>query len=347
MIKKQRKPIRQVKSRKTEVSDAYTFSDHIKELRRRIFWVAIVFVVASSLAYHYHDLLVQVVMAPLNGEKLIYLTPGGGFSFIFQVTMYAGLLAAGPTLMHQVYGFLRPALPDYAKKNALKVAFFATFLMLAGVAYGYFVAVPSALAFLSTFAGTEIVPNLTADSYLSFFLAYIGGLALLFQLPLFLIFWHWIKPLKPGGLLKSERYIIIFAFIAAALITPTPDVVNQAMIAVPLIAIYQIGVIAVLVAIQRDKKIQIPRHGKTTHTPPAHLSAPLPTSRPTLIQRPHVVATELALPNSTPKNLEPHSSPSRPSSRPVPVRPRPVPPERPTQPLQRRPAFRIDGMSPL
>ena len=279
MIGKQKKPIKQAKAPKKSASDSYTFSDHIRELRRRVLWVALVFVCASALAYNYHDLIVKIVMAPLGGEKLVYLTPGGGFNFIFQITMYAGLIAVGPVLMHQIYGFLRPALPPHARKNALKIAFFATALMIAGVGYGYFVAVPSALNFLSTFAGTDIIPNLTADSYLNFFLAYTGGLALLFQLPLLLIFWHWIKPMKPGGLLKSERYVILLAFIVAALITPTPDVVNQAMIAVPLIAIYQLGVVTVLVTTLRQGGQRKPVHASSP--PAAHASPVHKTITPT------------------------------------------------------------------
>jgi len=255
-----------------------TFSDHIKELRRRILWVALIFLVTSGVAYNFHDQLVQLVMRPLNGQKLIYLTPGGGFSFIFQVTLYAGIIAAAPMLMYQLYAFVRPALPLYARRSAVKVVSFAVLLMLCGVGYGYFVAVPAALQFLSTFAGSEVIPNLTADSYLSFFLSYVAGLALLFQLPLLLIFWHWIKPMKPGGLLKSERFIILFAFIAAALITPTPDVINQAMIAVPLILVYQIGVVAVLVMIGRT--------GRQIRQKAAAKQAPVVSAEPAPVQLP-------------------------------------------------------------
>lgn len=236
-----------------------TFSDHIGELRRRIFVVALVFVVASSLAYNYREVLLQIIMSPLHGQKLIYLTPAGGFSFIFQIAMYAGLLATAPVLIHQLYGFIKPALPLQARRSAIKVVLSALVLLSLGVAYGYFVAVPSALGFLSTFAGDNVLPSLTADSYLTFFLSYIAGLGLLFQLPLLLVFWHWISPLGPGGLLKSERWVILFAFVAAALITPTPDVVNQTMIAVPLIVMYQFGVIAVLMALFRERRARAKR----------------------------------------------------------------------------------------
>ncbi len=342
MKRKQKRVAPQPKTPKAERSDNYTFADHIKELRRRALWIALVFVGASSLAYSYHDELVRIVMAPLQGEKLVYLTPGGGFSFIFQVTMYAGLIAAGPTLMYQIYGFLRPALPLYAKRSAVKVAFFAALLMIAGVLYGYFVAVPSALTFLSTFAGAEVTPNLTADSYLNFFLAYVGGLALLFQLPLLLVFWHWIKPMTPGELLGSERFIILFAFIAAALITPTPDVVNQSMIAIPLIAIYQIGVVAVFIAIRRAKRqerVKIPTTSPVVTRP---VVQPQPVIPQQAIQQPPLTP---AVRRPVQRSIDGFNRPlTTPTHRPQPARPLSVP-SRPS--IQRGPILRIDGMSPL
>lgn len=125
-------------------------------------------------------------------------------------------------------------------------------LMTAGVCFGYFVAIPAALAFLTAFAGDFVSPSLTAESYISFVVAYLVGLAVLFQLPLFLIMWNWISPIKPGGLFDSQRFVIGFAFIAAAIITPTPDVVNQATVAIPIIGVYQIGVISVFFTNRRQ-----------------------------------------------------------------------------------------------
>lgn len=230
-----------------------TFADHIREIRRRIVVVVGAFLISSALAYNYHEWLTKFIMQPLGQEKLVYLTPGGGFNFIFQVSMYAGILVIAPLIMYHVYGFLRPALPKRAQQSAGIVILGAFVLMAAGAVYGYLVAVPSALTFLSTFAGTEITPNLTADSYLSFFLTYIVGLGILFELPLLLLFVHWVRPMTPGGLLKSERYVIAGSFIVAALITPTPDVFNQLMIAAPLLVIYQLGAIAVLIAIYKSR----------------------------------------------------------------------------------------------
>lgn len=292
-----------------------TFADHISEIRRRIAIIVGAFLLASALAYNYKDWLTQFIMQPLHGEKLVYLTPGGGFSFIFQVSMYAGLLIMAPLVMYHIYAFIRPALPPRAQRSAVGVILAAVLLMAAGSCYGYLVAVPSALQFLSTFAGDAITPNLTADSYLSFFLTYIVGLGVLFELPLLLLFIHWTRPMTPKGLMKSERYVILGAFVVAALITPTPDVFNQLMIAVPLIVIYQLGVVAVLVAIRREKKI-MPSQRTTRELVPSISSddtaAKVPRANSDIPAAPQKVATQVGRRVSTIPRAAPQIARSRP-----------------------------------
>lgn len=288
---KSQKSNQQTKRHSSEQTTSTTFLDHVVELRTRALWVGLFLIASSALTYSYHDVLLKVIMAPLHEEKLIYLTPGGGFSFIFLISLYAGLLATIPVFIYHLHAFIKPALPLRAQRSVLKIILASTLLISMGVAYGYFIAIPAALQFLTTFAGDAVTPNLTADSYLNFFLAYIAGLALLSLLPLILMFTHWIKPFKPGGLLKSERWVVLFAFIAAAIITPTPDIVNQAMIAVPVIGIYQLGVVAVFVAILKEKKRNKKVQQETSlQSKPvvAPIATPIPTAQtPMSTRRPN------------------------------------------------------------
>lgn len=231
-----------------------TLHDHIRELRNRLFFLSIVFIAASSIAYNYKDQLIAFLLKPLGSEKLIYLNPGGGFSFIFTVTMYVGAAVTIPFLVYHLYRFVAPALPASAQKHSATVLISSIGLLIAGAAFGYFYAIPGALNFLNSFADGYVDPSLTADSYLNFILAYTAGLGILFQLPLILLFIHWIHPLKPSGLLKFERFMVLGAFIAAAMITPTPDVLNQTVMALPIILMYQIGVIAISISVYRERK---------------------------------------------------------------------------------------------
>lgn len=234
-----------------------SFADHLGELRTRLAWVAVVLIVASALAYNVREQLVSIVLSPIGDQQLVYLTPAGGFAFIFQVTLYAGMLVTAPVAIYHLYKFVAPALPGHVRQRSIGVVMASTLLLVSGVAFGYFVAIPAALQFLTTFAGGFVQPNLTADSYLSFVVAYLLGLGLLFQLPLLLVFWNWVQPFQPGGLLGTQRFVLVGAFIAAAMITPTPDVVNQCLIAVPIVIIYQLGVIAVFIMNRNQKKQRV------------------------------------------------------------------------------------------
>lgn len=227
---------------------------HLKELQWRLTIVALFFVIGATLAYTYQAQLVPALMAPLHGEKLIYLNPAGGFSFIFLISIYAGLALALPVLVQHLYAFLRPALPKGAQKKSSAIIVSSFLLLISGIAFGYFIAVPNALTFLTTFADQYVSSSLTADSYLNFVIAYTIGIGLVFQIPLLLLLIDSIKPLTPLGLFKSERWVILGAFIVAAIITPTPDPINQAIVAGPVIIVYQLGVFAILVKIMRTRR---------------------------------------------------------------------------------------------
>lgn len=227
---------------------------HLKELQWRLSIVAIFFVIGATLAYTYQAQLVPALMAPLHGEKLIYLNPAGGFSFIFLISIYAGLALALPVLVQQLYAFLRPALPKGAQKKSSAIIISSFLLLISGIAFGYFIAVPNALTFLTTFADEYVSSSLTADSYLNFVIAYTIGIGLVFQIPLLLLLIDSIKPLTPKGLFMSERWVILGAFIVAAIITPTPDPINQTIVAGPVIIVYQLGVFAILFKIMRTRR---------------------------------------------------------------------------------------------
>lgn len=228
---------------------------HIKELRTRLFVVAFIFIVASMLAYVFRDVVIAILLAPLDGQQLSYLTLGGGFNFIFNVIMWSGVAVSVPFFIYAMYGFIAPALPERAQKKSLTVLVSSFFLLCCGATFGYVYAIPGAIRFLLTFAGAYVNPMLTADAYLSFVLVYTIGLGVLFQIPLIMIIINWITPLGPKKLFSIERYVIVGAFIIAAFITPTPDAINQSIIAAPIIIMYQIGFIGVLIS-RRSRRLE-------------------------------------------------------------------------------------------
>lgn len=287
------------------------FADHLGELRTRLAWVALVFIVASALAYNVREQLVSIVLSPIGHQKLVYLTPAGGFTFIFQISMYAGMLVTAPIAIYHLYKFVSPALPGHMSRLSVRMMFISTLLLSLGVSFGYFVAIPAALQFLTTFGGDFVTANLTADSYLSFVVAYLLGLGLLFQLPLLLVLWNWIQPFKPGGLLATQRFVLVGSFIAAAMITPTPDALNQCLIAIPIIAIYQLGVVAVFFMNRRARRrAPITVASRSHHGAPGALRELLePTEHVTVSARVSAQAVFAPVPVTMPQLVRPQQRP--------------------------------------
>lgn len=236
------------------VASELTFLEHIFELRNRLFWIITVLIITSSIGFHFKDFLVDFIVAPLHGEKLIYLTPGGGFSFIFTVCLYFGALLTIPVIVYHLYRFLQPVLGKTSRQSIVVIVLLSAILAAAGAVFGYMVAIPAAINFLTTFAGDAVAPSLTAESYLGFVVMYLLGLAALFQLPLLLFIFDHVRPFPPGSLLSSQRFVIVGAVIAAAIITPTPDVVNQMIVAGPIIVVYQLGAIAVFMRRRAERR---------------------------------------------------------------------------------------------
>lgn len=262
---------------------------HLKELQWRFMLIALFFIVGAVLAYNYRDIILPIFTAPLNGQKLIYLTPGGGFTFALLISVYAGLAVAFPILLQQLYSFLSPALPEKARRKSAIILISSLFLLVAGILFGYFVAVPSALTFLYGFADQYVTSALTADSYTNFVVAYTIGIGIVFQVPLLLLLLHTIKPLKPGGLMKSEKWVVLGAFIVAAILTPTPDPINQTIMAGPVIVVYQLGVIAVLISIASNAQ-KIKRQQRAEVKAAQLAEAPVPLE--TLASPEHALAAE-------------------------------------------------------
>ncbi len=254
MIKTKRQQQKQPKKQNKTTPTELTFLEHVYELRRRLFLVVLVLVIASAAGFQIKDQLIAAVMAPLHGQKLIYLTPGGGFSFIFTLSLYFGALLTIPFVIYHLYRFLQPIMKQVSRRFVATFILLSCILAASGALFGYFVTIPAALNFLSTFAGDAVIPSLTAESYLSFVVAYVLGLAVLFQLPLLIFLLDHIRPFPPGSLSSTQRFVIIGATVVAAIITPTPDAINMAIVAVPIIVIYEIGALAVFIRHRVDRK---------------------------------------------------------------------------------------------
>lgn len=222
-----------------------TLMDHLQELKGRFFWVAVAFIVASGLAYPRYKDIVNVLTAPMGNQELYYLTPAGGFSFIIKVCMYVGIIAILPVMIYHLYKFITPVMKQQNVKAVLMYTAMSTVLAIVGILFAYFFSLPAALHFLTNVEVGGISSMITIDAYMSFVTAYIAAGAFLFQTPLVMLIINSVSPLKPAKLMSYQRHMIVASFVAAAIISPTPDVVNQTILAAPMVLMYQVGICAV------------------------------------------------------------------------------------------------------
>lgn len=230
------------------------FIEHLHELRTRLVWCGLAIAIGGGIGFSLHEKLLAIIQKPL-GETLYYTSPTGGFNFAFKISVTFGLVFALPVIIYQLLKFLTPLIGRVRRFYILSYLVWSLILASLGLLFAYFISLPAALQFLTNFGGSNIQALITADEYFSFALAYLAGFALLFQIPLVMLFINRIKPLRPGQLMGAQRYIILGSVIIAAILTPTPDPFNQMIMASPIIVLYQLGIILLsIVNFAKNKK---------------------------------------------------------------------------------------------
>jgi sec-independent protein translocase protein TatC len=153
------------------------------------------------------------------------------------------MIVSIPVATYNLLRFVEPALPPKVSSRIAGVTLLSCLLSLLGIAFAYYISLPAALIFLSEFSTESVQSLISANEYFSFVTRYLGGFALVFQLPLALITINRITPLRPGTLMRKQGVVLLLSFLVAAVLTPTPDPINQAIMAAPIVILYQFAVL--------------------------------------------------------------------------------------------------------
>lgn len=226
---------------------------HIQELRRRLFWSVVCLCAGAGIGYFLNEKIFNILIKPLN-QPLFYTSPTGGFDFLLKICIFFGVIVSVPVFTYNILKFLEPTLPSHNRWLLVKFLASSCVLAVFGVGFAYFISLPAALHFLNSFGSDQVKSLISTNEYFSFVMVYLAGFAVLFQLPIIILFINRIKPLKPGGLMKQQRFVIVISFVAAAVITPTPDPLNQTIMAGPIIALYQISILLVWLVNRKSQK---------------------------------------------------------------------------------------------
>ena len=218
---------------------------HLEELRKRILFSLIVICIASVIAFWKGNFLMTLVKEPIRdlADELIFLSPTEAFIAYIKVALLSGFIISFPVILYHLWAFLFPALSGKVKGRISLWLGFAFILFFSGIAFSYYIAIPAALNFLIKFGSEIASPRIALGKYISFFgaLILVGGL--IFEIPIIIGLLTDTGILKTSILRKKRHYAILVIMIIAAIITPTQDIFNMLLFAVPMMLLYETGII--------------------------------------------------------------------------------------------------------
>jgi sec-independent protein translocase protein TatC len=229
-----------------------TLLDHLEELRWRILVAVSAWLVAAGVVFYFRDDVIDFLRAPLPGDiKLSFLNISEPFTAAIQIAGFFGLVLASPVILSQIWGFIAPGLYKEEKRWAIPFVLFASLAFAGGVTFAYYILLPMSLPILIGFLGTQAQPVLTIGKYISDILGLMAILGLIFEMPVLGFLLARIGLVRANMLTGIRRYAVVASVILAALITPTGDPFTLALVAVPLILLYELTVLVVRLSQRR------------------------------------------------------------------------------------------------
>ena len=223
-----------------------SFLAHLEELRKRLLWTLVSIAVGFAVCWRYADRIFAKLQEPLTqylpaGDSLAYTRLTAPFFLYMKVAFFAGLFLVAPFIMWQVWLFISPGLYRKERRYAAPFVIFASLFFVAGGYFGWKFLLPATCRFFIE-TGQNFKQMVTVDDYFSFASMIILAAGLVFETPILVFFLARLGIVTPAFLLQKFKYAVLLSFIVAALITPTPDMVTQAALAVPMILLYLLGI---------------------------------------------------------------------------------------------------------
>ncbi|HEU4520513.1 MAG TPA: twin-arginine translocase subunit TatC [Thermoanaerobaculia bacterium] len=223
-----------------------SFLDHLEELRKRLLYSFLAVFAGFLICWSVADELFELLQLPLAqylppGDSLAYTRLTAPFFLYMKVAFFAGLFLAAPVVLWQIWMFISPGLYRRERRYALPFIFFGALFFIAGGYFGYRYLLPTTCQFFVE-TGKNFKQVVTVDDYFGFASLIILAAGIVFETPIFVFFLARIGIVTPAFLMQKFKYAVVGAFIFAAVITPTPDMVTQLALAIPMILLYLLGV---------------------------------------------------------------------------------------------------------
>src|SRR6476620_6314169 len=224
-----------------------SFLEHLDELRKRIVRSCLAVAFGILATFYWIQPIFNFILAPTRralppGVKLIYTQPGEAFSLYITVALIAGAVVASPFIMLQVWLFIAPGLYSNEKRMAVPFVLFTTIGFLAGAAFNHYISFPYLMVFFASFNTPDLAFMPKLEDVFGLYSKMLIGMGLVFQMPAVVYFLAKMKLVSARFLISNFKYALLIIFIAAAVITPSGDMMTQTIFAAPMLGLYLLGI---------------------------------------------------------------------------------------------------------
>ena len=228
--------------------------EHLQELRKRLLWCFIVVLVAFfGIASYCAEELVELLSMPVKAQGIQFIYVGLAEALMAQlkVSFIAAVVVASPFIIWNIWAFIKPALYDNEKKYVLLFTFASLVLFIIGVVFGYGVVFLSAITFFVYVGQGIATPMLSISDYVSFLFGFVIPFGLVFEMPIISYVLARLGIVTSQSLVALRKYIVLAIFVVAAFLTP-PDVFSQVLMALPMLVLYEVGIIVVKITEKKE-----------------------------------------------------------------------------------------------
>ncbi|HEY8232285.1 MAG TPA: twin-arginine translocase subunit TatC [Vicinamibacteria bacterium] len=227
--------------------DKMTFLEHLEELRQRLVRACVYLALGFGACWGFREQIFHFMVQPMRQagfkDKFIFTGPAESLMLYMKMAFFVGIFLAAPFILWEIWGFIAPGLYKNEKKWAVPFIGMGTFFFTGGALFGHYLLFPLTFRFLYTFGGPEMQFMPRIGEYWSFYSWFLLGLGLVFQIPVVIFVLARLGLVTPGGLIRGWKWAFLGSFVISALVTPSPDVVNQTALAAPMIGLYGLGVL--------------------------------------------------------------------------------------------------------
>lgn len=227
---------------------------HLRELRKRVIWSVIAITVTTAASFFFADQIINFLKVPAGDVQFVFIEVTEGFSTYMKVCFIVGIIAAMPIIMYNLLMFVIPALTQRERRTVLFILPWILVMFFGGIYFGYQFLIPPATKFLLGFGSNVALIQPRLSSYVSFVINLLLVIGLMFEMPVVIGFLARIGVISTRWLMGKQKLMVIGAFVVSALITPTPDAINQTIVAGTLVVLYEVSIGVAWVVEKRKRK---------------------------------------------------------------------------------------------